>query len=55
MTRVALGGSLRNSVQVRKGAAWYAYNLSFVPREILTDVRTSPLKRSTRLSVLPSS
>ena len=40
MARVALGGSLRNSVQVRKGAAWFAHDL-FVPHRILTDVRTT--------------
>jgi hypothetical protein len=32
MARVALGGSLRNSVHVRKGAAWYADNLFCLPR-----------------------
>jgi hypothetical protein len=31
MARVALGGSLRSSVQVRKGAAWYAHNLFCSP------------------------
>jgi len=35
MARVAAGGS-------QKGAAWYAHN-QFVPRGILTDVRTATL------------
>jgi hypothetical protein len=31
MARVALGGFLRNSVQVRKEADWYAYNIFWPP------------------------
>jgi hypothetical protein len=42
MARIALGGSLRDTVQVRKGAAWYAHNL-FVPRGILADVHTATI------------
>ena len=40
MARVAMGGSFRNSVQVRKGAAWYAH---YLHRGILTDGRTATL------------
>jgi hypothetical protein len=46
MARVALGGSLRNSVQVCKGAAVEQpgrHTISFVPRGILTDVRTATI------------
>ena len=42
MARVTLGGSLRNTIQVRKRAAWYAYNF-FVFSGILTEVRTATL------------
>jgi hypothetical protein len=42
MAMVALGGSLRNSVQVRKARPG-THTISFVPRGILTDVRTVTL------------
>ena len=41
MARVALGGSVRNSVEVCKGATWYEQNLC-CPRGIPPDVRTLP-------------
>jgi hypothetical protein len=50
MARVALGGSLRNSGHVRKGAAWYAHNL-FCPvgSSLLFAPPPSSLKLSTSL------
>lgn len=52
MARIALGGSLRNTVQVRKGAAWYAHNL-FIARRILTDAHTATLPSSAVDTSLP--
>ena len=52
MARIALGGSLRNTVQVRKGAAWYAHNL-FIPRGILTNAHTATLPSSAVDTSLP--
>jgi hypothetical protein len=42
MARVALGSSLRNAVQVRKGQP-SMHTITFAPRGILTDVRTATL------------